>query len=273
MLETKRFVGRSRRYRSSVGALPLRARPVSRFHKATSDASQSVPRQSSVSWRAKFFATCTLILMLGLLYELFAEDWFFVYQFDIQGINYLTQNEIERASRVSGYNVFFIEPSNVERVLKQLPEIKSVHVATGLPNILLVQIEERTPRVVWIKASQAYWVDDEGYAFQARVPNADLSTVRDLDPGEWKPGKRMQPAALNAVRAVRDAWSDAPKNFEWSAAGGLSMTDEHGWKILFGDASDMDFKIAKLLALVPTLVAQGARIKLIDLGKGDPYYQ
>jgi hypothetical protein len=53
----------------------------------------------------------------------------------------------------------------------------------------------------------------------------------------------------------------------------LSLTDEHGWKILFGDATDMDFKIAKLHALIPTLIAQGAKIKLIDLGKGDPYYQ
>lgn len=233
---------------------------------------EPVSSQAS-SWRAKFFAMFALILMLGALYEFFTEDWFFVYQFDVLGANYLTTNEVERTSRVNGYNVFFIDPGNVERALKQLPEIKSVRVATGLPNLMLIQIEERVPIAIWVKGSQVFWVDRDGIAFKARVARADLPTVRDLDSIELKAGKRVQPAALSAVRALLDAWSDAPMNFEWSPTAGLSLTDEHGWKILFGDASDMEFKVAKLQTLVPTLISQGARVRLIDLGKGDPYYQ
>jgi cell division protein FtsQ len=273
MSESKRVGGRLKYYRSSFRALPSRARKASGFRKAASDAPDLVPSPSPSSWRAKFFATFALILMLGLLYEFLSEDLFFVYKLEVQGINYLSQTEVESASRVSGFNIFFIEPGTVERTLRQLPEIKSVHVATGLPNILLVQIEERTPTALWLKGNQTAWVDDEGYAFQMRSQRNDLPIVRDLDLGELKPGKRVQPAAMIAVRAVRDGWADAPRNFEWTAAGGLSTTDVRGWRILFGDATDMDFKIAKLQAMIPTLVAQGARIKLIDLGKGDPYYQ
>lgn len=273
MLNSKRAVGKSRRYRSSVGVVPARARSASRFRSATPIPAETAAHQTGSSWRAKFFAIFALILMLGGVYEFFIEDWFFVYQFDIQGANYLTSSEIERASRMSGYNVFFIEPSAVERVLKQMPEIKSVHVATGLPNIMLIQVEERAPKAVWLKGDQAFWVDSDGYAFKERVQNADLPTVRDLDSTELKAGKRVHPAAMNAVQALLTAWSDAPRNLEWSTTSGLSMTDEHGWKILFGDAKDMDFKVAKLQALVPTLVSQGTRIRMIDLGKGDPYYQ
>jgi cell division septal protein FtsQ len=148
--------------------------------------------------------------MLGLLYDHFLKTGSTCITLTSKA-SIITQSEVEEASRAIGYNVFFIEPIKVERALKQLPEIKSVHVATGFPNILLIQIEERTPSAVWLKASQKLWVDDEGSAFQARVQNADLSTVRDLDPGELKPGMRIQPAALTAVRAVRDAWSDAPE--------------------------------------------------------------
>jgi hypothetical protein len=88
-----------------------------------------------------------------------------------------------------------------------------------------------------------------------------------------QPGKHIAPAAFNAVRAVRAAWQQSPKNFEWSAANGLAAIEEHGWKIIFGDASDMELKIVKLKALLSRLVSQGARIKFIDLGKGDPFYQ
>ncbi len=273
MPDTKRVVGKSRRYRSSVGAVSSRSRSAARFRSATAVPAETTAPHTGSSWRAKFFAIFALILTLGGVYEFFTEDWFYVYQFDVQGANYLTSSEIERTSRVGGYNVFFIEPSSVERALKQLPEIKSVHVATGLPNIMLVQIEERAPKAVWLKGDQAYWVDGDGYAFKERVQHLDLPTVRDLDTTELKAGKRVQPAALNAVQALLTAWTDAPRNLEWSTTTGLSMTDEHGWKILFGDASDMDFKVAKLQTLVPTLVSQGARIRLIDLGKGDPYYQ
>ncbi len=272
MPNSKSSIGKSRRYRSSVGAMSYRARTISHFDSTTVD-SRADQAQVHGGWGSKVFAAFTFIIMVGTLYTFFTEDWFFIYRFEMQGLNYLVPKEVERASGVIGYNVFFVEPNNVERALKKMPEIKSARVVMGMPNTLLIQIEERAPEAVWLKGDQIYWVDGDGFSFKARVPRADLPTVRDLDSGEMKIGKRVQTAAMNAVRALCAAWSDAPRNLEWSSANGLSTTNEHGWKILFGDASDMEFKVAKLQALVPTLVSQGAKIKLIDLGKGDPYYQ
>ena len=66
---------------------------------------------------------------------------------------------------------------------------------------------------------------------------------------------------------------ESPRNLEWSAARGISFADGHGWKIYLGDANDMPGKIAMLRTLIAQLSAQNARIRFIDLGKGDPYYQ
>jgi cell division septal protein FtsQ len=223
--------------------------------------------------RLKILAAILGLALSAGLYEFFDADLFFVSQVDVQGLNILAKSEVERASGLIGYNAFFVEPSQVERAVQKMPEIKSAHVMIGFPSSALVQIEERVPELVWFAGDSSSWVDGEGIAFRARLPRPELPTLRDLNPTGVQPGKRVNPAAFNTVRALRAAWTDSPKSFEWSSSIGLATVDEHGWKILLGDASDMELKVQKLKALVSRLQTQGTRVKFIDLGKGDPYYQ
>jgi len=272
MPKSKNRVGRSTRYRAAVHSV---AHPSARTLMPALPKLNLKPisREALTAWRPKIFALFLLALLAIGLYESFVDEWFFVERVEAQGLNILTPREVERATGAVGYNIYFLEPGQVERAVGAMPEIKSAHVMLGIPNSMLVQIEERVPEIVWFKGDEAYWVDADGIAFKARSPRADLPTVRDFDPTGVQPGRRVNPAAFNTVRAVRTAWQTAPKNFEWSAANGLAAIDEHGWKIIFGDASDMDLKIIKLKALMSRLVAQGARVKFIDLGKGEPFYQ
>lgn len=234
------------------------------------------PSGSNEVWisRGRKIVAAALVCVLAIaLYEFFNTDRFYVLDFDAVGLQYVSKGEVERTSGVIGYNIFFVDPHAVERALGKLPEVRSAHVTTGIPNRMVVEIEERQPEVAWLRGMEAYWVDADGVGFQARASLPELPVVRDLDQAAVKPGQRVQPAAIAAVGALRKAWPDAPRVFEWSAARGLALTDERGWKIYFGDATEMAGKVAKLHVLVPQLIAQNAKIKFIDLGKGDPYYQ
>ncbi len=268
----KRVVGKPAQYRSAIRSVSS-TQDRTRFQTLATLNIKPISRAALPAWRPKLFATLLLVVIAAVLYEFFFDESFFVERMDVEGLSILAQTEVERASGAVGYNTFFLEPSQVERVLARMPEVKSVHVMLGIPNSMLVQIEERAPEIVWFKGDAAYWVDADGIAFKARSPRADLPTVRDLDPTGLQAGRRVTLAAFNALRAVRAAWQQSPKNFEWAPANGLSTIDEHGWKITFGDASDMELKVTKLKALIPRLVAQGVRIKFIDLGKGEPFYQ
>lgn len=247
----------------------------SRFYSTAlvSDATPAAAGQSPRSWRPKIFAAALLLLSSVALYEFAMADIFYAFTLDIEGLQYLTRGEVERASGIVGYNVFFIEPDSVERSLRRLPEIRSAYIWIGMPNQVIVQIEEREPVIVWQRSAEAFWIDAEGIGFKARAPRPDLPVVRDLDRSPVKPGQPVTPAAVSAVRALRDTWPDAPRTFEWSLGDGLTFTDEHGWKILLGDAREMDIKVAKLKALTLMLLAQKASVKFIDLGKGEPYFQ
>jgi hypothetical protein len=272
MPDSKRVVAKPSPYHSASRSVTS-ARTRTRFETLATLNIKLVSREELLAWRPKIFAVVLLCLIGAGLYESFAGEWFFIERVDIQGLNILTAREVERATGVLGYNVYFLEPGQVERAAAQLPEIRSTQVTLGIPNLISLQIEERTPEIVWFKGDTVYWVDAEGIAFRARSPRADLPSVRDFDPTGLQPGRRVNPLPFDAVRAVRAAWNQSPKNFEWTMPHGLAALDEHGWKIIFGDATDMELKITKLKALLPRLVAHGARLKFIDLGKGEPFYQ
>jgi cell division septal protein FtsQ len=223
--------------------------------------------------RVKIIVLVLSLFIVGTLFEFFNSDLFYVYGFRVTGEQFLTEAEVERASGVSGYNIFFIDARSVEQALRKLPEVKSAHVATGLPNQVAIQVEERVPEITWLRGTDSYWLDQEGIVFRARANLTQLPSIRDLDQAVVKPGQPIQSPAFAAYNGLHAAWPGAPRVFEWSGARGLAYTDEHGWKIYLGDSSEMSGKLAKLRALVPQLVSQNAHVTFIYLRKGDPFYQ
>lgn len=236
----------------------------------------AVPAAPAAVWRTrrpKLVAAALVVALFAALLAFFNTDQFYVYNVEVVGNEFLTAAEVERATGVVGYNVFFIEPQSVERVLSRLPEVSGVRVTAAVPNHLTVAVTERVPDITWLRGSETYWVDADGIPFRARATLPELTVVRDLDQQPVKPGQVLTTGGLLAVQTLRAAWQDAPRAYEWSAARGLSFNDEHGWRIYLGDASEMAGKLAKYRAVTAQLVAVNAKIKFIDLGKGDPYYQ
>ncbi len=223
--------------------------------------------------RPKIIAAALALLIGAVLFLVFDTDFFYIFNLQVTGTRYLTSAEVEKASGVVNYNIFFVDARAVEQALAKLPEVKSVRVTSRIPNQVSVDIEERKPEITWLRGNEMYWVDASGIGFRARANLAELSVVRDLDQNPVKPGQRFQPDAVAAYWAYRAAFPDGPRSLEWSAARGLMFVDEHGWRIYLGGADEMAGKIVKLRALVPQLVARNARIAFIDLGRGDPYYQ
>lgn len=223
--------------------------------------------------RPRIIAGALTLLLIGVVFEFFNGDLFYVYGLQVTGLQFLTEPEVERASGIISYNIFFVDARSAERALTKLPEVKSARVTAGLPNRVAVEIDERQPQITWLRGAESYWVDSDGIIFRARANLTQLPSIRDLDQTTVKPGQPARPDAINAYRALLPLWPQAPRAYEWSAARGLAYTDEHGWKIYLGDATEMAGKLVTLRTLVPRLVSQNVRIRFIDLGKGDPFYQ
>ncbi len=263
-----------RRATSRIGTPRVQRR--TRFQTTATSAAIALPALPAPGWKIRqpnLVAAALTCALLAVLFSFFNLDLFYIFDLDAVGLKHLTKDELARASGVIGYNSFFVNADAVERAVSKLPEVKAARVTVGLPNSLVIEVEERTPEAVWVRNNEPFWVDEEGIAFRARTNLSDLPTIRDLDQAPVKPGEKVTASALAAFQALRAAWPEAPHGMEWSAARGLTFVDERGWKICLGDASEMMGKLVKYRLLVQQLVGQNAKVKLIDLGKGDPYYQ
>jgi cell division protein FtsQ len=170
---------------------PAARRTTRRRLNTTAQVAISAPSSLKIIWvahRAKILASCLCVMLFAVLYFFFETDNFYVFSFNVAGAQFLTTAEIEKATGLKGYNIFFIDSRAAERAIGKLPEVKSVHVTTRLPNQVIVEIQERAPQVVWQRGNETYWVDGEGIFTKARTNLTQLPSVRDLDQGEAKPG-------------------------------------------------------------------------------------
>ncbi len=234
------------------------------------------PWRTTRDWKASRpkFAAAVLILVFGAaLYAMFNLDIFFVSEPRVSGNKIVPSGEIQKASGVQGWNIFFVEPHAVENAVKTLPEFQDVQAYVSLPNTVTIYTTERKPRFVWEVAGKNYWVDDEGIAMRPRGMVPSGWHVRDAEGKAINYGERVNPDAFNAAVSLINVWKDAPKYFEWTKAHGLTLRDDHGWLVYFGSASQMDDKFTALNIVTSQLEKDKRTVSFVDLGSGLPYYQ
>lgn len=227
-------------------------------------------------WRAhgaKILAAALVISFAFTLYEIFASDLFYVPQLTLAGNHILPASDIEQAANIRGWNIFFINASEVQAAIENLPEVKVAQVDVNLPNEIQVQVTERIPRFVWQARGKTFWVDDDGIALKVRFKSPGLLTMNDLDGSVGKVGERVNAEAFNAAVNLRNLWPNGPRSFEWSKAHGLAVRDSHGWLVYFGSASQMPDKMTALNIVTAQLVKDRHAIAYIDVGSGLPYFQ
>lgn len=213
-----------------------------------------------------FAVTATGMVQLG------NHDMFYIYSLDVQGNAILPQDVIEKASGIMNWNIYYVDPHAVESALEQMPEVKSAHVETYLPNSVMVDLEERHPMFIWKSRNQRYWVDREGVVMKERR-SINLPIVVDADQRELQIGKRVNNDAVEAVAAWLLVAPDGAREFAWSAARGLSFVDKQGFKVYLGNANQMPEKSMALRQVMQLISQTSRKVNFIDVGEGLPYFQ
>lgn len=117
----------------------------------------------------------------------------------VEGAAYTDTGAVEHAlESVRGRNLFALHTAPLEAALLELPTVRKADIAVGLPDRLLVRIEERTPILVWRVGARRYLVDVDGQLF-ARVgdqPPIDVAALPVVD------DRRATSAGLSIGREI-----------------------------------------------------------------------
>jgi len=193
---------------------------------------------------------------------------------------------VTQLSQVIGHNIFLLNTDRVARELATIPSVLSVQVVPRLPNTVEIDIVERVPIATWRTPGGAFLVDEQGFAM-APAPDAPPAPGPAAPPGqplivtdttgrEVHLGDRVDQRALLAARELIKAFPAAGAQVaqvEYSPQGLLVVTDG-GWRVLFGEARDLNDKLAGFVAIHDLARQQSLAIAFVDLRPKDrPVYQ
>ncbi|TKJ31149.1 MAG: hypothetical protein CEE40_02510 [Chloroflexi bacterium B3_Chlor] len=213
------------------------------------------------------------IILVSLLAYFFMSDAFYVYEATVLGSALVSADEVFQRTNVEGFSIFFIDPQQVEDAIRGIPDIREAIVQVSLPNQMIVEVGERQARVMWQTGEQRYGVDDEGTILPLRAETEPSILIRDLDSRPRQAGEHVDLEIISAVERYRTLLPGV-KEFGYSQQYGLSLENEHGWRVYLGNGEGAEVKVAILKALVQRLESQGATAEFIDLRfQEGPHYR
>jgi cell division septal protein FtsQ len=224
--------------------------------------------------RISVAAALNLVLLLGLgalLVWFFVSDRFYVTQIAVEGNDRVSAEAIALASQVHGYSIFWVDGRQVAEAIKTaLPPVRTVRVRYGLPDKVLLTVEEQGEQVMWLASGQRYWVDELGGFHSAQEGDSPSLIVRDLRPGV---PTQVDPRALAAARQLVDEMPELTA-LEYLPAKGLQFQHERGWTVCLGISDDMSTRVSAFRTLEERFLQEGARQPvLIDVRFPKPYYR
>jgi cell division septal protein FtsQ len=231
----------------------------------------AIARPRLLIGRAKQFRWSGLGLLAAcaaLLYWFTMDDMFYVSRIVVDGNRLTPTAAIANAAGVRNYSVFFVQFGDVERRVRDVAGVRDADAWLEWPNIVHIAVSERTPVLAWDDGRRTAWADERGALFALGAAPADLIVVRDLDA---RTRTRIEPAVIAAVKQIGTTLP-AVKRMEYADTRGLNFTDEHGWKIMFGDPEQINAKLAMLQSLTAYLVAQKIEPEYVDVRLPDRAY-
>lgn len=241
-----------------------------------SRANTAPPRARSGAVATRALAIFLLCGASGLLYHVASADEFRVARVVIAGNELVSAAELERAAAVHGANIFRIRLEEVEERVQALPAVQWAQVTTFLPNGLQIRVAERTPVAIWQTGDAAYLVDQQGHVVGVAGAMQRLTTIRDLDGPELRPGARVDADALATTIRLQTLLPAAARTtvrgFEYSRATGVDVLADFGSRVRFGDGEHLEWKVSALAAVRRELERTSQRAELIDVRFRDRPY-
>ncbi|MBN1640569.1 MAG: FtsQ-type POTRA domain-containing protein [Anaerolineae bacterium] len=255
---------RNRRSRERLSDYRAPAAPVRASVAARPRAAVQISAGAALNLALALALACVLVWF-------FASDRFYVNQIIVNGNQRVSTEAIALASGIRGYSIFWVNGRQVaEAVTAALPPIRAVQVRYGLPNKVVLTVEEQGEQVMWLSGGQRYWVDQEGGFHPATGGDDPALLVRDLRAGT---PMEVDPEALLAARALA-AWMPELTAVDYVPDKGLHFQHERGWLVYLGIGEDMGERVRVYRTLEAQFLDESAQQPvLVDVRFPKPYYR
>lgn len=168
----------------------------------------------------------------------------------VDGLDTLDAAQVREVARVAeGVPLLRVDVAAVERRVAELPQIRSVQVARGWPDRIVITVAERVPVAVVGEPGRRSLVDADGVLFDTVTGDAPRGVVPLVvdDPATGDPETL---AGLAAIRALPAGLRDDVGRVAVPDEEQIEVTLGDGTVVRWGDASDSAAKAQTVVALL-----------------------
>jgi hypothetical protein len=243
--------------------------------------------RSGSFWRRIMTMIALLVIaIVGVSFALSSTN-FQVHQIDIMG----TQNSglvdgIQHMG-IQGQNIFLLDVGDLTTRIEALPMVDSVNLSKQLPNLLIINIVERTPVLLWQTERGTFSVDSKGVVIG---PASDTTTtdhlmtvveVREKAAQQLHPGSLLNAAdiafAMQVNTGLQHVSGVASFTLHYDVVprqqghGSFIVVSSNGWLAYLGGADDtnpLDNRLIELQQILSLAQQKQLNLATVDLRFG-----
>lgn len=196
---------------------------------------------------------------------------FYVLEAAVEGAERIPEGEVFAASGLERVHILWAdELAAAAQIQEQIPSVKEVEIACGLPAECRITIAERPPVLTWQSGDQLFWVDSVGGFFPAEEPLGEGWTVSGPVPKDE--AGCIEQDVLVALEELEQL--GVPRgSIGYRIGRGLVLTDSKGWRVILGQGAGMERRLLVYAAVKKHLLEQGIQPRFVDVRFPEaPYY-
>lgn len=232
-------------------------------------------------WRQRWFWFAVMIFcaILGLATWIHTDERWFIYAEDVHfnGLHYLAQEELFSASKLDGWNIFWIDPNQVSRQVRANPYVMSAAVHRDLFGArVTVDVVEARPVAWWVTDLGRRWLLDSGLALEPRGDSPPgLMEILDKPAEATAPGAPLGSAVdpdvlVSAQALVSRLPGVAPLRYQRDIGLNFLLPGTPYW-VYWGDGANAERKLEYLAAGERLLDEGKLEGNVIDVRFDPPY--
>ncbi|HWZ19966.1 MAG TPA: FtsQ-type POTRA domain-containing protein [Ktedonobacteraceae bacterium] len=227
-----------------------------------------------------------VIGMVGVSFALSSSN-FQIHRIDIMGTqNNKLVDEIQRMG-IQGQNIFLLDAGDLTARIEALPMVDSVNLSKQLPNLVVINVVERTPVLLWQTQQGTFSVDRKGVVIAAASDTTGIDHLMTVEDVSKEVGKQIHPGTLFDAANIAFATQAYSRLEHLSGVssftlrydvipsqgghGSFIVVSSNGWLAYLGGADDnnpLDNRLIELQQILNMAQQKQLNLATIDLRFG-----
>lgn len=215
------------------------------------------------------------LILLLLLIVFFSADVFYVRSLSVEGLEYLTREEVFALANIAEVHLFTVDPELVQANILRSSSVAVARVQLGWPpDMVQIALEERQPALVWEEGGITTWIDLQGRVMLQREERSDLLRVSAQVSLEGPPGPSVRLDAAIVTGAMQlQGLKPELEQLRYHPDNGLGYTAAGGWQVWLGTGAGMTDRVLVYDALVNDLTRRGIQPTEVNVANPHaPFY-